>query len=81
MISPIRSKSPVREIEKSNSKDAVSFKKESKENYTKKVLTDNINTMRDTIESQLRAGKNLKEKAHSLFLELKPFFRHVESCS
>jgi hypothetical protein len=36
--------------------------------------------MRDTIESQLKAGRSLKEKAHLLFLDLRPFFRHLENC-
>ena len=41
------------------------------------MLTEKINLMRDTIESQLKAGRSLKEKAHMLFLDLKPFFRHL----
>jgi hypothetical protein len=60
MISPIRSKSPVRESEKSSTKDGIPYKKDNKENFTKRVLTEKINLMRDAIESQLRAGRNLK---------------------
>jgi hypothetical protein len=83
MISPIRSKSPVRESDKSTGKDPTPARKDSgpvrkdRENYTRRMLTEKINLMRDTIESQLKAGRSLKEKAHLLFLDLKPFFRHL----
>lgn len=83
MISPIRSKSPVLDNEKSTGKDPTPTRKETvparkdRENYTKRMLTEKINLMRDTIESQLKAGRSLKEKAHLLFLDLKPFFRHL----
>jgi hypothetical protein len=54
--------------------------KKDRENFTRRMLTEKINLMRDTIESQLKAGRSLKEKAHLLFLDLRPFFRHLENC-
>lgn len=84
MISPIRSKSPVRETDKSTGKEVPARKdglpRKDRENYTRRMLTEKINLMRDTIETQLKAGRSLKEKAHLLFLDLKPFFRHLENC-
>jgi hypothetical protein len=86
MISPIRSRSPAREAEKSAGRTDKSAGKEAcvpkkdRENFTRRMLTEKINLMRDTIESQLKAGRSLKEKAHLLFLDLRPFFRHLENC-
>jgi hypothetical protein len=37
-----------------------------KDNYTKKVLQDQVNNLRNLIESLAKSGKKLKEKFHFL---------------
>lgn len=40
-------------------------------------MLDKINTLQELIEHLIASNRNLKEKSHFLFVELKPFFRHL----
>jgi chemotaxis methyl-accepting protein methylase len=51
-----------------------------RENYTKKIMQEKVGNLRDMIERLVKSGKHLKEKFHLLFVELQPFFRHIEHC-
>ena len=38
---------------------------------------EKMNKIRDVIESLSKEGKFLKEKCHFLFVDMKPYFKHI----
>ena len=71
MISPFKKRndrSPTPEPKGSVAEARNKTIKSGKEHYSRKNLNDSVKTLKDTIQNFIETGKNMKEKAHSIFV-------------
>ena len=84
MISPLKRRGSAMEREKEPIAEEVPTRSLSKNKksiqdvYTRKNLNNSLNVLKGTLQKFMESGKNLKDKSHSLFIELKPLLKLIE---
>ena len=49
--------------------------RDAKQHYTRRNLNEKITLLKDTIHRYIETGKNVKDKTHTMFIDLKPILK------